>query len=104
MPKTQITAADVRKIGQLASLSLTDQEVDLFAAQFQDTIAVVDELNEIDTDGVALTSQVNHLENITRPDKVDKTRILSQAEALSNAKRTHQGYFVVNQILAKDSE
>lgn len=104
MPKTQITSETVVKIGKLASLNLSEPEVKLFASQFRETIAVVDQLNELDTSGVALTSQVNHLENVTRPDKIDKSRILTQAEALSNAKRTHQGFFVVNQILDKDSE
>lgn len=92
---------DVRKIAQLANLTLTQDEEELFDKQFKDTLLVVDQLKEIDTTDVKLTSQVNNLENVTRPDKVDTNRILSQAEALANAKNTYKGFFVVKQVIDK---
>ncbi|MBI1871879.1 Asp-tRNA(Asn)/Glu-tRNA(Gln) amidotransferase subunit GatC [Candidatus Collierbacteria bacterium] len=104
MTKANITKSDVAKIAKLANLTITPDEEGLFADQFSQTIDVVDQLNEIDTKGLPPTSQVTHLENVTRPDEVDKDRILTQAEALSGAKKTHKGFFVVKQILEKDSE
>lgn len=104
MVKITITTDDVTKIAVLASLPVSEAEKKLFAAQFSQTIEVIDELNEIDTNDTIPTSQVNHLENVTRPDEIDKDRILTQAEALSGAKNVHQGFFVVKQILEKDSE
>ncbi len=104
MAKTTITTSDVAKVGVLANLPITDEEKKLFADQFSATIDVVDQLNEIDTTGVIPTSQVNHLENVTRPDVVDKDRILTQQQALSGSKNVHKGFFVVKQILEKDSE
>ena len=92
---------DVRKIAQLANLTLTQDEEELFDKQFKDTLLVVDQLKEIDTTDVKLTSQVNNLENVTRPDKVDTNRILSQAEALANAKNTYKVFFVVKQVIDK---
>lgn len=92
---------DVRKISKLANLTLTQDEEELFGKQFKDTLLVVDQLKEIDTTDVKLTSQVNNLENVTRPDKVDTNRILSQAEALANAKNTYNGFFVVKQVIDK---
>lgn len=77
---------DVRKIATLANLTLTNDEEKLFGKQFEDTLRVVDQLKEIETTDVALTSQVTDLENITRADEIDPERILSQAEALANAK------------------
>lgn len=99
--KTVITTDDVNKIASLASLTLSPDEVNLFADQFSKTIQVVDQLNEIDTGNLPPTSSVTHLENITRPDEVDEVRVLTQEEALSNAKRKHNGFFVVDQILTK---
>jgi len=104
MSKVIITIDEVAKVGQLANLTISADESRRFADQFSATIDVVNQLNEIDTQGIPPTSQVNHLENVTRPDVVDKDRILTQAEALSGAKNVHRGFFVVKQILEKDSE
>jgi len=102
--KANITKNDVAKVSKLANLTITPAEEDLFAEQFSSTIDVVNQLNEIDTRGIPPTSSVTKLENVTRPDEVDQDRVLTQAEALSGAKKVHRGYFVVNQILEKDSE
>ena len=99
-----ITIDEVAKVGVLANLPLSEDEKKLFAEQFSTTIDVINQLNEIDTKGLAPTSQVNHLENVTRPDVIDKDRILSQEQALSGAKNFYQGFFGVKQILEKDSE
>ena len=104
MPKTTITTEDVAKIGVLANLPINEEEKKLFADQFSATIDVINQLNEIDTKGVQGTSQVSHLENVTRPDVIDNDRILTQAEATSGAKQSYKGFFVVKQILEKDSE
>jgi aspartyl-tRNA(Asn)/glutamyl-tRNA(Gln) amidotransferase subunit C len=104
MAKITITTDDVAKIGVLANLPVSEDEKKLFAGQFSTTIDVIGELNEIDTGGIIPTSQVNHLENVTRPDEIDIDRVLTQAEALSGARNVHQGFFVVKQILEKDSE
>ena len=104
MAKITITTDDVAKIGVLANLPVGEDEKKLFAGQFSATIDVIGELNEIDTSGITPTSQVNPLENVTRPDEIDTDRVLTQAEALSGAKNVHQGFFVVKQVLEKDSE
>lgn len=92
---------DVRRIAQLASLTLTQDEEKLFTKQFKDTLLVVDQLKEVDTADIKLTSQVTNLENVTRPDFVDTKRVLTQAEALANAKNTYKGYFIVKQVIDK---
>lgn len=104
MAQANITTDVVTKIGKLANLTLSVEETSLFAGQFSATIAVVDQLKEVDTTGLPSTSQVSHLENITRPDVVDSSRVLTQAEALSGAKQTYKGFFVVKLILEKDNE
>lgn len=104
MANTTITSDDVVKIAKLANLPVSEEEKQLFAAQFSTIIDVIKGLNEIDTKNISLTSQVTHLENVTRPDAIDQSRVLTQAQALSDARQTHQGFFVVSQILEKDSE
>lgn len=104
MAKITITTDDVAKVAVLANLPVSEAEKKLFADQFSTTLDVIEDLNEIDTSNIIPTSQVNHLENVTRPDEIDSDRVLTQAEALSGAKNVHQGFFVVKQILEKDSE
>lgn len=92
---------DVAKIAKLANLTLTDDELKKFPAQFEQTLKVIEQLQEIDTDGVELTSQVIDLENVMRDDVIDTGRQLSQSEALAMADRSANGFFVVKQILSK---
>ncbi|MBI5620037.1 Asp-tRNA(Asn)/Glu-tRNA(Gln) amidotransferase GatCAB subunit C, partial [Candidatus Gottesmanbacteria bacterium] len=55
-------------------------------------------IQTLDTSNVPETSQVTGSENVFRDDEVDAGRILTQEEALSNAKRTHNGFFVVKSV------
>ncbi len=104
MGKTTITTLEVAKIAQLANLVVGEDEKKVFADQFSATIDVVNQLNEVDTKGTPPTSSVTKLENVTRPDIIDTDRVLPQAVALSGAKNIHRGFFVVKQVLEKDSE
>ena len=99
MHKVSVSTDEVKKIAKLANLPLQDNEVELFAKQFSDTISVVNELNEIDTTGIASTYQVTGLSNVTREDVVDTKRILTQQQALSQSANTHDGFFVVKRVI-----
>ena len=94
-----ITKDEVVKIAKLANLTLTNKELDKFTEQFSKTIEAVDQLSEIDTDKVEITSQVTKLVNVWREDEIDKDRIFNQEEALSQAKEKHDGYFVVGRLI-----
>jgi aspartyl-tRNA(Asn)/glutamyl-tRNA(Gln) amidotransferase subunit C len=102
--KVTVTTDEVKKIAKLANLKLPDNEVELFADQFTQTVDVINELNEIDTAQVAGTYQVNGLSNVTRADEVDLSRVLSQDNALGEAKITHNGFFVVERLIDSDAE
>ena len=104
MHTVTVTPDEVKKIGKLANLNLQDNEVDLFAGQFTKTIEVVNELNEIDTTNIDATYQVNGLSNMTRADEVDMSRVLPRDVALREAKKTHNGFFVVERLIDSDAE
>jgi len=88
---------DVSRVAKLASLPLTDDELKTIAAQLEETLAYIEELNEVDTKNVEPTSQVTGLENVMRKDKTGKS--LTQEEALTNTSHTHNGYVIVPGIL-----
>ena len=96
---TKLSSDDIKKIARLASLPVTDEEINLFSEQFTKTIKVVEQFNEVDTKKTGLTSQVTGLENITRPDTINRERMLTQDQVLSQAFKSHNGYFVVKGIL-----
>ncbi len=88
---------DVAHIGQLASLPLTADEIKKFEKQLADTLTYIESLQEVDTKHLQPTAHVTGLENITRVDKAAETLI--QKQALSNTTKTHDGFFVVDQLI-----
>ena len=105
MHKAQlVTGDDVVKIAKLANLKVQESQVQLFADQFNQTVDVINQLNEVDTQGVAQTYQVNNLINVSREDTVDTSRMLTQEQALSQAKQTNNGFFVVKRVIDTTEE
>jgi aspartyl-tRNA(Asn)/glutamyl-tRNA(Gln) amidotransferase subunit C len=96
---TVISSDTVKHIAHLANIPVSEAEEKKLAAGFTTTLKVVDQLNTIDISKVEPTSQVTGLSNVFREDTVDDKNMLTQKQALSNAKKTHNGYFVVDQIL-----
>jgi aspartyl/glutamyl-tRNA(Asn/Gln) amidotransferase C subunit len=91
---------DVQHLAKLAQMSVSLDEVKKLETGFEQTLKVVAELDELDTKKVKPTSQVTGLTNVFRKDQIDKDRMLTQDEALSNAKKKYRGYFVVPAILS----
>lgn len=92
----KLTIDEVKHVAHLAQLSLTEGEVKKFRRQLSEILDFVGQLSRIETKEVIPTSQVTGLENVFREDIVRPS--LSQDEALANAPRKHEGYFVVKAI------
>lgn len=88
---------NVPHIAKLANLPLSDKEIKKFETQLEETLAYVENLQEIDTKKVIATSQVTGLENVTREDIAHPS--LTQKQALSNAKKVYNRSFEVDAIL-----
>lgn len=91
----KLTKKDVLHVAKLANLQLSDEQVKKFEKQLSSVIDYVSKIQELNTKGVKETSQTTGLENVFREDKVETERVLSQEEALGNAKKTYNGFFVV---------
>ena len=90
-----LSEADVDHIAKLANLIIVSDQHDLFIAQLSSILAFVSTLQNVPTDKIDETSQVTGLVNIYREDVIDRSRMLSQRQALSNAHQKHNGFFVV---------
>lgn len=67
---TQISSDDVQHLARLSSLKLTEDEIEHLRQDIGNILGYVEQLGNLDTDGVDPTYQVTDLENIWRDDTV----------------------------------
>ncbi len=99
---TSMNPSIVHHIAQLANIPVTADEEKKLADGFSTTLGVVDELKKVHTKDIEPTHQVSGLVNVFREDIVDADRMFTQEQALSNAPESHNGFFVVEQILDQE--
>ncbi|MEB3156567.1 MAG: Asp-tRNA(Asn)/Glu-tRNA(Gln) amidotransferase subunit GatC [Cyanobacteriota bacterium] len=86
----RITAADVRKVAELARLDLPEDQIALYTAQLERILDYVGHLQQVDTTGVPPTTRAVEVVNVTRPDVVESAEI---REALLNLAPQREGEF-----------
>ena len=84
---------NVKHLAKLANLELSKKQEEDLEKNTPAVITYMDEIKNLDVDGVAETTRVTEEENVWREDIVELS--LSQADALRNAKKTRRGFFVV---------
>lgn len=98
-PEKHFPLALVEKIVNQANLKLSTKENAQLRDDFDDVLALINQLQTIETTTHQSSFSTSELENIFREDEVDNNHSFSQHEALLNAPRTYNGYFVVDRIL-----
>lgn len=63
-----ITANEVKHVASLAKLEFTDKELQKFTGQMDEIINMVEQLGEVDTTDVPVTSTVTEEVNVMRED------------------------------------
>jgi aspartyl-tRNA(Asn)/glutamyl-tRNA(Gln) amidotransferase subunit C len=96
----RLSLAQVEHVAQLAQLSLSDQEKELFREQLSSILEYAQRLQQLDTSAIAPTATVLPLENVMRDDQIQPS--LPLADALANAPHTQDGYFRVPVVLEGD--
>jgi aspartyl-tRNA(Asn)/glutamyl-tRNA(Gln) amidotransferase subunit C len=91
---------NIKHIAKLANLPISEKEEKTLEKQLTETLDYVEMLSEIDTAKVQPTAHVTGLENVTRDDTPHTS--LTQMQALSNTKKSYNGFFIVNAILEND--
>ena len=95
---TKISRDEVKKLAQLARISITDEEAEKFQNELSGILGFVDSLNDIDTSGVEPTSQVTGLENVNRDD-TERSYGVTPEELLKTAPDSKNGYVKVKRVL-----
>lgn len=95
-----ISQEDVQHVAVLAKLHFTPEEFELFSGHFQNIVEYVEQLSEVDTEGVTPTYHGNDMINVFREDVVIDSH--HQAALLANAPKSHNGYIQVPAIMESE--
>jgi aspartyl-tRNA(Asn)/glutamyl-tRNA(Gln) amidotransferase subunit C len=89
--------ATVARVARLARIEIEDAEMAPLAAELSHILGWIEQLNEVDTNGVEPMTSVAPMQLTMRPDEVtDGDR---RDEVLANAPAREDGYFVVPKVV-----
>ena len=97
-----LTTDEVKKIADLAKIKLTPVEEKRHAETISVVLDYMKILNEVDTDGVEPTYEVNDLKNVWRIDEVNKCDY--SAELLNQLPEKYAGMLVVPGVFDNSTE
>ena len=93
-----ISKEEVTHIALLARLNIAEGEKELFSEQLSHILTFVDQLRQVDTEGIPQTATTSTEANILRDDVL--IPCLPVEKATANAPQADDGFFVVPKILA----
>lgn len=97
-----ISEADVRHVAMLARLALTDEQVRTLQEELSTILGHIDELQNLDLEGVQPTAHPLAMTNNVRPDVIRPG--LSREDALLNAPVSDGAAFVIPPIVGGGDE
>ena len=87
----------IRHVARLARLTITEEEVQVYARQLSQVMEYMNLLNEVDTSEVSPTAHAVQVSNVFRNDEVGTS--LSAEQALCNASEREGGFFSVKKVI-----
>ena len=94
---SNISADDVRKVAKLARIKVEDEALPALANEFNTILGFIEQLNEVDVDGVEPMTSVTPMRLKRRADVVTDGNI--QAQVLKNAPDAREGFFAVPKVV-----
>jgi aspartyl-tRNA(Asn)/glutamyl-tRNA(Gln) amidotransferase subunit C len=92
-----VDAATVRRIAHLARIAVAEDEVEHLRGELNAILAFVEQLSEVDVEGVEPMTSVSPMEMKKRPDEVTDGGIPD--DILKNAPAAQDGFFVVPKMV-----
>lgn len=93
----KITKAEVEHVARLARLALDEEELESLTSQMDAILGYVDQLNELNTEGIIPTAHAVPVENAFREDEIKPS--IGEEKALQNAPESGEGCFRVPQVI-----
>jgi len=92
-----VDAATVRRIAHLARIAVAESEVEHLQGELNAMLAFVEQLREVNVDGVEPMTSVMPMEMKKRPDVVNDGEISD--EVVANAPETQDHFFLVPKVV-----
>ncbi len=92
-----VDSATVRKIASLARIAVSDGEVEAMVPELNNILGWVEQLGEVDTDGIEPLTAVIDIETRLRDDVVDDGDV--RDKVLLNAPDAQHGFFAVPKVI-----
>jgi len=96
-----ITPELVRHIAQLSRLKLTPDELEAITRDLDAIVGYVDQLKDVDVEGVEPTAHAVAMTNVLRDDQVQPS--IAPEAAIANAPDRERTFFKVPKVLDQDS-
>ncbi|MEP7234006.1 MAG: Asp-tRNA(Asn)/Glu-tRNA(Gln) amidotransferase subunit GatC [Ignavibacteriota bacterium] len=96
-----VTRESIEDIAKLARLNFSGEEYDKLTLDMNNVLSYIDQLKELDVSNVAPLENINESveKNVFRADKSEDC--LSQSDALRNAPKAADGYFLVPKVIER---
>ena len=92
-----VTSSQVRHIAKLARIGMSDAEVDALVPEINNILGWVEQLGEVNTDGIEPLTAVIDQKLRLRDDQVTDGNIRN--EVLANAPDAQHGFFAVPKVI-----
>lgn len=94
----EISQEEVEHIALLARLNIAEGEKELMSDQLSQILTFVNQLRDVDTEGIPLTATTSQQSNVLRDDV--QISSLTDEQATANAPQAEDGFLVVPKIIA----
>ena len=92
-----VSTEQVRHIAKLARIAMSDEEIERLAPELNNILGWIEQLGEVDTDGVEPLTAVIDQKLRLREDVVNDGNIRDQV--LANAPEAQHGFFAVPKVI-----
>lgn len=92
-----INTETARKVAHLARIAVKEEDLPALAGELSAVLAFMEQLNEVDVDGVEPMTSVTPMRLARRKDVVTDGNI--QKEVLANAPDAREGFFAVPKVV-----
>ena len=95
----QLTKEQIQHIANLARLELTEEELEKYGGQLSAVLGYIDQLQEVDTEGIEPTAQVTGLVNVFREDEIKVWDDSERLAAINESHEVEDGFVKVRKVL-----
>ena len=92
-----VDPATVKRVAHLARIRVTDEEIEAFGGELNAILGFVEQLNEVDVEGVEPMTSVRPMAMRRREDRVTDGGIAQ--DIVANAPQTEDHYFLVPKVV-----